>query len=177
MARGADLWAIDEVRFVQYGTRCRMWVPPEDRDPVVRHHPTSAAVGYFGAVRLRDGRFVYDRCEGRFNGASCFAFLKHLRQVTAPAGPALVIADNASYHHAALHREWREGCAERFALDFLPPYAPELNPIERVWKLTRKLRTHNRYFATLEEVIGTVEAQFGKWRHGSEDLRRLCVIS
>src|SRR5438034_3701942 len=27
----------------------------------------------------------------------------------------------------------------RFALDFLPPYSPELNPIERVWKLTRRL--------------------------------------
>ncbi|HKZ48543.1 MAG TPA: transposase [Thermoplasmata archaeon] len=119
---------MDEVRFEQYGSRCRMWVPPEDRDPVVRHHPTSASMGYFGAVRLRDGRFVRQREPKSFNGESCFAFLKYLRQVTAPSGPAVVIADNASYHHAALHREWREACAGRLALDFLPAYAPELNP-------------------------------------------------
>src|SRR5690606_23730629 len=46
-----DLWAMDEVHFQQYGSRCRMWVPPETRDPVLLHHPTRRGVGYFGAVR------------------------------------------------------------------------------------------------------------------------------
>jgi HNH endonuclease len=31
--------------------------------------------------------------------------------------------------------------------DFLPLYSPDLNPIERVWKLTRQRRLHNVYFA------------------------------
>ena len=35
-----------------------MRVPPENRDPVLRRHPTRRRVGYFGAVRLRDGKFV-----------------------------------------------------------------------------------------------------------------------
>jgi transposase len=48
------------------------------------------------------------------------------------------ITDSAKYHHARLHREWREEHADRFALDYLPAYSPELNPIERVWKLTRR---------------------------------------
>src|SRR3954468_12173503 len=30
-----DLWALDEVHFQQQGSRCRMWVPPETRDPIV----------------------------------------------------------------------------------------------------------------------------------------------
>ena len=50
-----DLWALDEVHFQQQGSRCRMWVPPEIKDPVVYHHPTRKSVGYFAAVRLRDG--------------------------------------------------------------------------------------------------------------------------
>ena len=155
-----------------------MWVPPEDRDPIVRHAPTRKGVGYYGAVRLRDGRLVWRREEGRFNGATHWSFLRHLRRVTAPIRrPVVAIEDNASYHHAALHRDWREACADRLAFHFLPPYSPELNPIERVWKLTRTLRTHNRYFASLGEVVETVEAQFDAWRHGSEDLRRLCAIN
>jgi transposase len=28
-----DLWALDEVRFEQHGTRCRMWIPPEIKEP------------------------------------------------------------------------------------------------------------------------------------------------
>src|SRR5580704_9288375 len=61
-----DLWALDEVHFQQQGSRCRMWIPPENRDPVVYHHPTRKSVGYFAAVRLRDGRFLFRRETGRF---------------------------------------------------------------------------------------------------------------
>jgi hypothetical protein len=44
-----DLWALDEVHLQQHGSRCRMWVPPETKDPVVYNHPTRRSVGYFGA--------------------------------------------------------------------------------------------------------------------------------
>ena len=53
-----DLWALDEVHFQQQGSRCRMGVPPETKDPIVYHHPTRKSVGYFAAVRLRDGKFL-----------------------------------------------------------------------------------------------------------------------
>ncbi len=131
---------MDEVHFQQYGSRCRMWVPPEIQDPVLLHHPTRRSVGYFGAVRVRDGRFFFQRETGRFNGVSCFQFLKNLRRASAHTGRrVVVIADNATYHHARLHRDWRHRHRKSFRLDFLPPYSPDLNPIERVWKLTRRL--------------------------------------
>jgi hypothetical protein len=40
--------------------------PPEIKDPVLLHAPTRKSVGYFGAVRLRDGRFVFRRETGKF---------------------------------------------------------------------------------------------------------------
>ena len=50
-----DLWATDEVHFQQHGSRCRMWVPPETKDPVLLHHPNAAKRrSILGAVRLRD---------------------------------------------------------------------------------------------------------------------------
>jgi hypothetical protein len=58
-----DLWATDEVHFRQYGSSCGRWIPPEVKDPVLLHHPTRRRVGYFGAVRLGDGRFFYRREE------------------------------------------------------------------------------------------------------------------
>jgi hypothetical protein len=39
-----DLWAMDEVHFQQYGSRCRMWIPPEVKDPVLQRHPTRKSV-------------------------------------------------------------------------------------------------------------------------------------
>ena len=174
---GVDLWATDEVHFQQHGSRCQMWVPPETKDPILLHHPTRRSLGYFGAVRLRDGKFVFCREMDRFNAVTFLAFMRTLRRVSLTKGRrVIVISDNAKYHHGRLHMDWRERHAANFALDYLPPYSPELNPIERVWKLTRRRCLHNRYFAKLEEVIAAVEGEFGSWARRNETLRRLCAM-
>jgi len=171
-----DLWALDEVRFQQHGSRCRMWIPPENRDPVVLHHPTRKSVGYFGALRLRDGRFLFQQEEERFNAETYFRFLQRLHTESRECGKqVVVILDNARYHHATLHRDWRESRLAWFRCEFLPPYSPELNPIERVWKLVRRLCIHNRYFPHLQDIVTTVEQQCTEWNTGSETLRRLCA--
>ena len=168
---------MDEVHFQQHGSRCRMWVPPEVKDPVLLHHPTRQSVGYFGAVRLRDGKFVFSRETNRFDAQTTWSFLDLLRQRSRRAGRAVaLIIDNAKYHHANLHRTWRQEQAPDFVLDYLPPYSPDLNPIERVWKLVRKLRLHDEYFPALQTVIAAVESQFAKWGGRNETLRRLCAI-
>jgi transposase len=173
-----DLWAIDEVHFQQHGSRCRMWIPPEDKDPIVLHHPTRKGVGYFGAVRLRDGRFVFRREEERFTAETFFCFMKYLRKITAAARRRIIIiSDNARYHHGRLHKDWRERNHQKFALEFLPPYSPDMNPIERLWKLTRRQATHNRYFPSLEDLIHAVETLFRQWRNGNDTLRKLCAIT
>lgn len=154
-----------------------MWIPPESKDPVVLHHPTRKNVGYFGAIRLRDGKFVYCREPEAFNADTFWKFMKKLRQISSHSGrQVLMLSDNARYHHANLHADWRQDCSERFSLLFLPPYSPELNPIERVWKLTRRLATHNRYFEKLEQVSEAVEKTFKKWEKPNSSLRTLCAI-
>jgi transposase len=70
-----DLWAMDEVHFQQYGSRCRMWVPPESKDPVLLHYPTRRSVGYFGVARLRDGKLCFRRETDKFNALTCGKFL------------------------------------------------------------------------------------------------------
>jgi transposase len=155
-----------------------MWVPPEEKDPVLLHHPTRKSVGYFGAVRLRDGKLVYQREGERFNAVTFHTFLKRLRQASSrSARRVVVVTDNAKYHHARLHAEWRNQQAPQFVLDFLPPYSPELNPIERLWKLTRRLCLHNQYFPTLDDVVESVESKFNEWTSGNEVVRKLCAIT
>lgn len=155
-----------------------MWVPPEEKDPVLLHHPTRKSVGYLGAVRLRDGKLVFQREEEMFNAMTFHAFLKRLRQASSRSGRrVIVIIDNAKYHHAKLHADWRNRQVPKFTLDFLPPYSPDLNPIERLWKLTRKLCLHNRYFPTLDDVVRSVESKFGEWTSGSDVVKILCAIN
>src|ERR1700704_2674022 len=147
-----DLWALDEVHFQQQGSRCRMWVPPEIKDPVVYHHPTRKSVGYFAAVRLRDGRFLFRRETGRFNGETFWEFLKVFRELSAVPGHR-AISDNAQYHRSKPSRVARP--ARSPVRPGLPTaFSPDLNPIERVWKLTRRLCLHNRYFGFMSLLTG-----------------------
>jgi transposase len=168
---------MDEVHFQQHGSRCRMWVPPEVADPICRHAPTRKSISYFGAVRLKDGKLVMSPPDGMFDARTCWTFYRRIERIAKDSSRKIVmIIDNARYHHATLHEEWRREVANHFALHFLPPYSPELNPIERVWKLTRRMATHNRYFPTLTAVISSVENVFSQWHTGNDTLRRICAI-
>jgi hypothetical protein len=89
----------------------------------------------------------------------------------------LAVSDNAPYHRSKLHLEWRGQQASAFGLDLLPPYSPDLNPIERVWKLTRQLCLHNGYFGLLDGLVGAVEGQFAEWTKPNDALRRLHTIT
>ena len=154
-----------------------MWVPWEEDDPVLWHYPGRQSVGYFGAVRLRDGKACFRQEPGMFDGATFWNFLCQLESASREAGRrVVVITDNAKYHHAKLHVAWRELHQAQFGLDFLPPYSPELNPIERVWKRTRRNCLHNVYFPTLAQVVAEVEKQFAKWSEPNAELTSLCRL-
>ena len=73
-----------------------MWIPPEEKDPVLLHHPTRKGIGYFGAVRLRDGKFVAMREPEKFNAQSAAAFFRRVRQASRRSERRVVmIFDNA----------------------------------------------------------------------------------
>lgn len=168
---------MDEVHFQQHGSRCRLWVPPEVVDPVCRHAPTRRSISFFGAVRLRDGKLVMSQPEGMFDADTCWRFLRKLERLSRrPGRHTVVISDNARYHHANLHAAWREEVADHFRLHFLPPYSPELNPIERVWKLIRRCCLHNQYFPVLDDVVRAVEPRLRAWARPNSTLTRLCSL-
>lgn len=153
-----------------------MWIPPEDVDPVVLHAPTRKSVSVFGAVCVTDGRFVTQRHK-TFDAQSFESFLKRLVRHRRKERKMIVLVDNARWHHARILQPWLRQHRQVLRLDFLPPYSPDLNPVERVWKLTRRLCTHNRYFPILDELVSTVTAQFALWRKPNETLRKLCAIT
>ncbi|MDA1073640.1 MAG: IS630 family transposase [Proteobacteria bacterium] len=166
---------MDECHFQQHGSRCRMWVAPEIKDPILQHASTRKSVACFGAVNLGNGQFVRMMCPV-FNAATFQRFLKRLLRQHRPGRRMVLVLDNARYHHANLLRPFLRRNAHRMRLLFLPPYSPQLAPIERVWKLARRLATHNRYFATLPELLRAVNSCFDRWRKPNNVLRRLCCI-
>ena len=90
------------------------------------------------------------------------AFAAHLRHVGGvyPAGEhkrVVLIIDNAPWHRG---KPIDEVLAEHRHLEFyrLPSYSPQLNVIERFWKLLRRRATHNRLFDSLADLKKSIRA-------------------
>jgi transposase len=69
----------------------------------------------------------------------------------------LIILDQAGWHEAKDLK-----VPPHITLIFLPPYSPELNPVEKLWQWLRKEVTHNHWFKTLEARMNALEKEFRK---------------
>lgn len=152
-----------------------MWVPPENVDPIQFLAPTRKSISLFGAVNLRHGQLV-TLFEKTFDAMTFESFLRKLLKHRAKGRRQIVILDNARYHHAHMLKPFLQKYQSVLQLEFLPPYSPELNPTERVWKLTRRLCTHNRYFPQLSMLVEAVSKQVNTWSKPNSQLRKLCCI-
>ena len=170
-----EMWSLDECHFQQHGSRCAMWIPPEDKDPTVMHAPTRKSMALFGAVNIQSGKFLH-MTSSVFNAVTFGEFLAKLIKRRTRNKRMVIILDNARYHHAVLLHPWLKKYRESIGLLFLPPYSPDLNPIERVWKLTRRLCTHNQYFPDLSMLIEKVSARMYQWSKPNQQLQKLCCI-
>ena len=92
----------------------------------------------------------------------------------------VLIMDNASWHKKAarLVREDPQGeyrdISSAVTFLFLPPYSPDLNPIEQVWRITRRENTHNVFFASKTSLEQTLDKAFLHWEKPNSQLKSLC---
>ena len=91
-----------------------------------------------------------------------------------------MILDNAPWHQKAIKLVWTESLPEyqdirdKLTYETLPPYSPDLNPIEQVWRITRREVTHNRYFKSKDILESSLDSHFLKLRKPNDRLRTLC---
>ena len=87
-------------------------------------------------------------------------FLQTIRRMN-PDADLVIILDNFRSHHADKTREYAE--LNRIDLVFLPPYSPDLNPIEFIWKSIRRIisRTFIRDLDHLKQIILDAFKKYG----------------
>ena len=91
-----------------------------------------------------------------------------------------MVMDNAPWHKKAkrLIKENAGGIyqdiVDNVVFVYLPPYSPDLNPIEQVWRIVRKEVTHNRYFATIESMTAKLDGYFAQYSKPNGKFESLC---
>lgn len=96
-----------------------------------------------GAIELQNHHIEYRHVDW-VNFDSISAFLNQLGQAHPKTKNIHVIWDNAGYHKSEKMKQFVEDT--NITLHFLPPYSPNLNPIERLWKILHEQVTYNRYY-------------------------------
>ena len=116
----------------------------------------------FGAVSVDERPRWHFRFAERFNSQTYLDFLKQV--VRGNARKVFLVADNVGYHKSRAVQEWIAANADRIELHYLPAYSPELNPVEGVWRVTKRKSTHNRYFATKEDLHKHIFRRFNRFQ-------------
>ena len=163
----------DEVSFAQWGSLARTWAP-KGKQPVVKTCGKRKGLKMFGAIGFEDGGFIYMECDGKFNGDSYMEFLKHI--LSKCSCPVFLIEDGAPYHRRKDVNEFKENMKTegRLFVYRLPSYSPDKNPIEKLWKNTKREATHLKYFATFEELRSSVIRAFKSYLEDAAKI--ICVM-
>jgi len=144
----------DEASFAPWGSLSYTWARRGQQPEV----PTSGKrKGYkvFGAIEYFSGRLFSHGIEGRFNSESYQAFLQTILAQTTQH--LFLIHDGARYHTSASTQAFLAARSERITEHPLPSYSPDDNPIEYLWRKTKKRATHNKYFKEFAAVVVSVD--------------------
>lgn len=124
----------------------RSWAPT-GQTPVLRHvlrcWSKVSAISALSISPVRNHWSFYARfySRGLVRGPQVLAFLKLLRRQL--GGPLLLLWDRGQPHKAIPVREFLERHQRQIRAEFLPPYAPELNPVELGWAYLKHQRIPN----------------------------------
>jgi transposase len=116
----------------------------------------------FGAISLEERPCFRYLFAPVFNALTFLDFLMQL--VWNKHRKIFLIVDNGPCHNLNEQgKAWLAANHHRIELFRLPPYSPEYNPIEGVWKQAKKRTTHNRFFHTTEERDAALAATFDEF--------------
>lgn len=139
-----EVWLQDEARVGQHGTLARIWAKTGSR-------PRS----------LRDFRFqsayIFSAICPSAQKASALIFTSvgaqemslHLQEISKQASSdthIVMIMDRAPWHTSVV-------VPNNMTIIYLPPYSPELNPVEQVWDYLRSNYFSNRCYEGIEEIF------------------------
>ena len=115
-------------------------------DKIIETTGSRTRLNVVGAIELNNLSNAVTAQYKTVNGDSIIDFLEQIKQRYSTQKAIHLVLDGAGYHrsHVVIQKAKDLG----ITLHYLPPYSPNLNPIERLWKVMNEHARNNRYFAT-----------------------------
>jgi putative transposase len=117
-----------------------------------------------GSLLYRTGRLLVSPPGPRRNATLFVAHLDDLRRRLRRYRVVHVFCDNAAFHRGRLVQDFMKRWGHRLRMHYLPTYAPETNPIERVWWRLHETITRNHRCPTIDALLDEVYTWFEEQR-------------
>lgn len=153
----AHLFFIDAVHFLYAPFLCFLWC---FKRVFIKAPAGRKRVNILGALNAITKQVHFMSTEDTVNKQTIMDFLYHLRIYHHDMKPIYIVLDNARYHHAKVVRALAEKL--NIKLLYLPPYSPNLNIIERLWKFLKKKCLYGRYYDSFEKFKLEINTQLEK---------------
>jgi len=118
------------------------WIK-KGKEAILKTNTGRQRVNINGAYDIENHKVVIREDES-INAQSTIALLEQMLKEQ-PLGLLYIILDNAKYYRSKLVQEFL-GKNQRIQFVYLPPYSPNLNIIERLWKFFKKNITYNKHY-------------------------------
>ncbi len=133
----------------------RIWAPVGEPAKIPSAGDNRKAVVYGGWDYENDN--LVSQISQKKNSKEFIQFLDHIDAEMASNQKLKLVMDNAGYHKANRVKEKLRQKGDRFEVFWLPPYSPNLNLIERVWKYLKENVTNNYFFGNIDSLISATE--------------------
>lgn len=143
----------------------RDWMLPGQQKVIVT--PGQNVKRYVAGALAADGSRLVRVTASRKNSDLFIALLARLRRVHPEAQRIHLVLDNYGIHDSRRVRAFLAQHEGLFVLHFLPPYSPEHNRIERLWRELHANVTRNHRCKSIEELVARVSwylSQENRWR-------------
>jgi len=168
---GYELVAIDEASFQLNTDYKRIWFPKGEK-PKGAFFWSNKKLTVFGAL-TSSSKFYYDFYIAQNSFTFC-SFLQNLFAWLEPNKKYIFILDNAGFHKTSVVKSLLEERKKWIAVEYIPPYSPELNPIETCWKVTKNAVTKSQHFKTVEAMQEELEVFWSKHIFTQNFITYLC---
>ena len=161
----ATLVFIDETGLLLTPLVVRTWAERGRTPMLFRRAKRTRKISTIGAISISPGRrrlsFVYEIHSDRsIKGTEAVQFLRDLRRQF--GGPLIVVWDRLQAHRSKLVKAYLARHPE-ITTEFLPTYAPDLNPVELVWRHAKGTDLANYCPDDVEDLAATAETTFERY--------------
>jgi len=166
-----EIVAIDEVGFHLTTTYKKIWFP-RGETPRGAFFWSNKKLITFGALTSTH-KFYYDFYIAQ-NSLTFMHFLRELFKTFNKKKNYVLIMDNVGFHKTQCVKNLIAEYAPRIRVEHIPPYSPELNPIETCWKVTKNAVTNSQYFSKIDDMQEALENFWTKHTFTQNFIGYLC---